>query len=256
MANQIQAYILLDECINSYLDRSEQGINKYYKCWNIAYDAMTQLGLDFFATIRSIKIPINGNKTVNLPADYLNYVKIGVLNDRGEVIPLSYNDKLTLFADQLPDRKGKTEDHTLTDWYFWNTPIFYNFWDGDTFSNIYGLPSGAPFVGTFKIDPAAGIILLDEHFSYPYLIIEYVSAPAVGVECRVPIQFKEAIVAYMGWKDIEFMPNSRKGGGGDKEQRKRNYYNERRLALARYKPFRAEDAYEQNLLNQRLSVKA
>jgi hypothetical protein len=51
------------------------------------------------------------------------------------------------------------------------------------------------------------------------------------------------------------MPNSRKGGLGDKEQRKRQYHNERRVANARYRPVDLEAAYQWNLENQRLTVK-
>jgi hypothetical protein len=52
------------------------------------------------------------------------------------------------------------------------------------------------------------------------------------------------------------MPNTRKGALGDKEQRRRNFYNERRLANARYKPLYLSEAYEWNLTNQRLTTKA
>jgi hypothetical protein len=60
---------------------------------------------------------------------------------------------------------------------------------------------------------------------------------------------------YIAYNDIAFMPNSRKGGLGDKEQRKRQYHNERRVANARYRPVDLEAAYQWNLENQRLTVK-
>lgn len=257
MSYQKQSYITVEECVNTYLDRSEQGISKFYKCWNIAFDGMTQLGLDFFFQIRSKKLPINGNKTVNLPDDYLNYCKIGIFNDRGEVIPLKHNDKMTTFADMLPDRKAKTEDNTIFDWNQVNSPIFYNFWNGYNVTNLYGIPSGEPFVGDFKIDPTAGIILLSEWFCYDYICLEYVASPNLKKdEYYIPVQFKEALVWYIAWMDLAFLPTSRRGGLGDKEQRKRNYYNERRLANARWRPLYLNEAYEWNLTNQRLCVKA
>lgn len=72
----------------------------------------------------------------------------------------------------------------------------------------------------------------------------------------VPIQFKEAIISYLRWKDIISIPSSRKGSIGDKAQRRHEYFNDRRLAVARYKPIHLEEAYQWNLENQRLVVKA
>lgn len=153
-------WIKLEECINDYIDESEQSIHKYFKLWHLAYRAMTELGLDFFYQIKSLKLPVNANLTVNLPPDYLSYTKVGILNSNGEVVPLAYNNKLTLYADQLPDRIEKTQDNSLWTYYNYNNLVFYNYWDGYTFTNMYGVPSGAPFIGTFKIDNANGIILL------------------------------------------------------------------------------------------------
>lgn len=252
-----QQWIDIQEIVSAYLDRSEQSIHKQFKCFHIAIDGLKQMGLDFFFTVKSLKLPINGNLTVNLPADYLNYTKVGVFNTSGEVIPLSYNNKLTYFADQLPTRQSQTEDSTLFNFYNFNSPIFYNYWDGFGISNLYGIPSGSPFIGSFKIDNSAGIILLDEGFTfnYPYIVLEYIASPKPENGYYLPIQFKEALIAFIGWQDLNYMPNTRKGSLGDKQLRMKNYYNERRLAKARYKPIQLEDAYEWNLRNQRLVVK-
>lgn len=249
-------WIKLEECINDYIDESEQSIHKYFKLWHLAYRAMTELGLDFFYQIKSLKLPVNANLTVNLPPDYLSYTKVGILNSNGEVVPLAYNNKLTLYADQLPDRIEKTQDNSLWTYYNYNNLVFYNYWDGYTFTNMYGVPSGAPFIGTFKIDNANGIILLGEQFTWTYIVLEYTCSPQEGSDMYVPIQFKEAIISYLRWKDIISIPSSRKGSIGDKAQRRHEYFNDRRLAVARYKPIHLEEAYQWNLENQRLVVKA
>ena len=64
-------------------------------------------GVRFFYQVKSVKLPVNGNKTVDIPADFLNWAKLGILNNRGEIIPLYYNDKLTTYADLSADRKVK-----------------------------------------------------------------------------------------------------------------------------------------------------
>lgn len=70
MAEQKQQWVTIDECVNLYLDRSEQSVHKYMKCWHLAFQGMEQLGLDFFYRIKSVKLPVAANFTVALPDDY------------------------------------------------------------------------------------------------------------------------------------------------------------------------------------------
>jgi hypothetical protein len=217
---------------------------------------MTELGLDFFYQIQSVKLPVNSNKTVNLPENYLNYSKIGVLNDVGEIIPLSYNSKLTNYADLNSDRISKVEDPQLFDFVQWNTPIWYNYWNGDAFTNLYGLPSGEPFVGSFKIDVQNNVIVLNPDFAYNYLMVEYIASPQEDGDYYVPIQFKEAVIAYIAWKDVRGIPSKTHVNNANVQMRRKDFYNERRLANARYKPLYLTEAYEWALKNQRLTVKA
>jgi hypothetical protein len=253
--SQHQSWIPIDDCINSYISESEQSNHKFFKLWQCSFDLMTEMGLDFFYQIRSVKLPVNPNFTVTLPSDCLMYSKVGVLNDVGEIIPLIYNDKLTSYAAFSPDRLQKTQDNTLFNFFLFNTPIWYNFWTGNSFTTLYGMPSGAPFVGSFKIDKTAGVILLGETFSYDYIMLEYVASPQQDQQYYVPIQFKAAFKAGLAWMDIRSIPSSRRGNSGDKRDRKHEFYNQRRLAWGRYRPFNLQEAYEWAQTNCRLTVK-
>jgi|TARA_R110002126_G_scaffold264561_1_gene407712 hypothetical protein len=255
MGAQNRQWILLDECINAYLDESEQGNHKYFKCWNLAFRAMTELGLDFFYTVKSVKLPVNPNLTVSLPEDYISYTKIGVLNNQGEIIPLISNSTLTTAFDLQPSRVEQTDDPSIVTGYSPQGIVWWNFWNGYGLSNLYGLPSGSPFVGSYKIDNQNGLIVLDQYFQFEYVMLEYLSSPKQGAELYVPIQFKEAVIAYLRWKDLISMPTSRKGSLGDKRDRRADYYNERRLSIARYDAVNLSDLYEWNLRNQRITVK-
>ena len=256
MASQERNYITLESVINDYIDESEQSVHKYAKLYNIAYRGMEKMGLDFFYKIRTVKLAVDTtNYTVMLPNDYISYTKVGVLNSRGEIIPLIYNEKMTFYADQQPDRLALTQDNTLVDWYNQSYPLFYNYWDGYGFTNIYGYPSGSPFVGSFKIDDSNGVVLLNENFYYDYVMIEYLAAPNPEQKYMIPIQFREAMIAWLAWRDIANMPSTRRGNLGDKRDRKSEFYNQRRIANAQFKPLYLNEAYEWNLMNQRLTVK-
>jgi hypothetical protein len=255
--SQTRNYITIDSVINDYIDESEQSVHKYAKLYNIAVRGMEKLGLDFFYKIRTVKIPIDTtNYTAQLPNDYISYTKIGVLNSVGEIIPLKFNNKMTYYADQQPDRLALTQDNTLATWYQSDMPLWFNYWDGYGFQNIYGLPSGSPFVGSFNIDDSNGVVLLNQYFFYSYLMIEYLSSGNPDEPFRIPIQFREALLSFLAWRDIASMPSTRKGNLGDKRDRKQEFYNQRRIANAQFKPLYLMQAYEQNLDTQRMTVKA
>lgn len=255
--SQTRNYITIDSVINDYIDESEQSVHKYAKLYNIAVRGMEKLGLDFFYKIRSVKIPIDTtNYTAELPNDYISYTKIGVLNSVGEIIPLKFNNKMTYYADQQPDRLPLTQDNTLATWYQSDLPLWFNYWDGYGFQNIYGLPSGSPFVGSFNIDDSNGVVLLNQYFNYSYLMIEYLSSGNPDEPFRIPIQFREALLSFLAWRDIASIPSTRKGNLGDKRDRKQEFYNQRRIANAQFKPLYLMQAYEQNLDAQRMTIKA
>ena len=256
MATQNRQWVTIDEAITDYLTESEQGNHKYFKCWNLAYRAMTELGLDFFYSVKSVKLPVNPNLTVTLPADYLNYTKVGILNNEGAIIPLTVNNNLTTAFDLQPNRLAQTQDPSIVTGYSPQGIVWWNFWNGYGLSNLYGLPSGSPFVGSFKIDNKNGVIVLDQYYDFEYVMLEYIASPVSGGEYFVPIQFKEAVIAYLRWKDLVSMPPSRRGSLGDKRDRRAEYYNERRLAIARYDAVKLSDLYEWNLANQRMAVKS
>jgi hypothetical protein len=255
MTMQQQPYIELDGVINDYLTESEQSVHKHFKVFHLAFRGFEDLGIDFFYQVRAVKLPINANLTVNLPADYLQWAKVGVLNDRGEIIPLYYNDKLTTYSDLLPSRLEKTQDNSLLGEDGWGINTWYNYWNGNSFVNIYGVPSGSPFVGNFKVDTSQGVIILDENFRYEYLMVEYVTTPTQSEQYYLPVQFREALIAWLWWKDKRAV-NVNRGQVGVARDLRIDYYNERRKAIARWKPIRKQEIYQASQEQTRMAIKS
>lgn len=252
--SQHQPYISLDSCITDYMLEANYSNSQYYRLWHIAYRGMEDLGLDAFYQIRSVKLPVNANLTVTLPADYVNWSKVGVLNDRGEVIPLNYNDKLTTFHDLSPTRIADTQDNTLGTWQYQYT--WYNYWNGWMYTNIYGAPSGSPFVGSFKIDLANGVILLDENYQYDYVMLEYVASPNADSEYQVPMQFREAIISWLRWKDSISTNVKTHVANSNIQMRRHDYFEDRRRAIGKWKPTRMYDMYQASQEMSRMAIKS
>lgn len=248
-----QPYITLDSVITDFMIENDSSNHKYYKLFHLAFRGMDLLGLDFFYRVQSVKLPVNANLTVTLPADYLNWTKVGVLNDRGEIIPLYYNDKFTTYADLLPDRIEKTQDNT-SNWMDWGQNTWVNYWNGGGFTNIYGVPSGQPFVGSFKIDTENGVLILNQNFNRDYIMLEYVSSPIGGKEYYVPIHFREALIAWLAWKSAKIGVNRNTLGAAN--ILRHEFYNERKNAIARWKPIRKEEIYQASQEQTRLAIKS
>lgn len=251
---QYQSYITLDSVITDYLTESEQSINKYFKLFHLSFRGFEQLGIDFFYKIQAVKLPVNANFTVTLPIGYLNWTKVGILNNRGEIIPLYYNDKLTSYADLSPNRVELTDDPESA-WLSWNNNTWCNLWNGYGYSNVYGVPSGEPFVGSFKIDAANNVILLNQNFNRDYIMLEYVSSPQEGQEYHLPMVFREALIAWLWWRDGQAKSVRTHMELGNRRDWKHEFYNERKNAIARWKPIRKQEKYQASQEMTRLAVK-
>lgn len=236
MATQTQQWIPLDEVVAAYIDRSEQSPNKYMKLWNIAYDGMQECGLDAFYSVKSILLPINANMTANLPEDYLQYTKVGSLNSNGEVTTLQRNDNISRLKPFHTDRQSDEVAAALDP----NSDTFYNYWQGDRCGNICGIQGSS---AGFTMSESEGLLFLNG-ISADHLVLEYLASPNPDTDYKVPVQFREALIAFIAWKDLQYVPGSRRGNITDKAQRRKDFYNERRLAIARFKPFRLTEAYK------------
>lgn len=251
-----QGWITLDSIIYDYISEAELSQNKYFKLFHSAYRCLEDIGLDFFYQIKSVKLPINDNKTVTLPADFLQYTKLGVLNGNGELVPLKYNDKLTYLSDINSNRIANTSSSNFVNYYSYSSPVFFNFWNGTSYYNLYGVNVTGIYGGGFKIDPFNGVILLDPTFNWNGLVLEYTASPQEGQEYYVPMEFREAIISWLAWTDIRNMPISRRGNLGAIDRRRHEYFEARRRGHDKYRPFYLDQAYLTHLESSRYVVKS
>lgn len=251
-----QSWVTLESCIYDYINEAELSQNKYFKLFHLSFRAMEDLGIDFFYQIKSVKVDVNANKTVTLPADFLNYTKVGVLNGVGELVPLRYNEKLTTYKDTNLNRAADVDSSNFVNMYSYSSPVFFNFWNGSGYYNMYGVPLNGIYGGGFKIDTHNGVILLDTSFGWNGLVLEYIASPQEGEDYRIPMQFREAMIAWLAWKDIANIPSSRKGNLGDKRDRRHEYFEAKRKGVRQFRPFYLDQAYQLHLESQKMVVKS
>lgn len=243
----IAKYKELKEIIYAFMDEAQQNDAAFRRLWGLAVRGLEDMFLDIIPNIKTCKLCVDGNLTAQLPEDYIQWSKVGVLNYLGEVATLKYNNTLTLYSANDPDRLSKNTDNIGIDLNRISDLFYLNYFDyayGYGQVNLFGISGNeATKIGDFRIDDQCGILILDNAFPADYIIMEYLAAPSMEDGCKVPIQAQEAVIAWLSWKDTIQLAASRKVSIYDKTARRREYYKQRDLARARLKPFRLQDAY-------------
>lgn len=243
-------YTTIKRIVLDYQDAAFQNVAQYRRLKKLAIRGLKELKMDAIGYPKTCRLCVNANKTVDLPEDYMVWSKVGVLNATGEVNTLRHNTDLSVYAAGSPDRLSKNTDFTSGIDLSFRTELFYlNFWDNGYGYyggyHVYGVPgSEISNMGDFKIDEEAGVIILDNYFPEDYIMLEYLAAPSNDEDSKVPSIASECLIAWIGWKDIEFLAASRKVSIYDKTQRRKEYFNQKRLLQQRRNPFRVQEGYD------------
>jgi hypothetical protein len=135
--------------------------------------------------------------------------------------------------------------------------MYRNYFMDGRYYNIFGAPSGTENIGEFRVDNNNGVIVLDNGFKYDYIILEYANSwRQDGADVMIPVQVSEAIIAWMAWMDIRSRANSRRVNNGEKLNRRREYYNQKRLARREMRASRMWEMNDVIRTNNRLVAKA
>lgn len=254
MGNHL-SMITLDSIISDYLGESERSNHRYKKVFDISYRGMDRMGMAYFYQVLTVKLPVSSTLTVTVPGRCLDVIKAGVLNSEGQVVSLYINNKITTYADLLPNRISKVEDNSIFNWGLnANGGWYYNYWANGTYNNLYGIPSGAPFIGSYTYDSVNGVIVLDPNYQFDYLMVEMLLGPLDGEEYYIPVQFREAMIAWIWWRDNKAI-NVKRGSVGINRDLKEEFGSALRLALRNYSLFRIEEAHQSSLESTRLTIK-
>jgi hypothetical protein len=250
----------IKDIVFMYMDEALQTTAAYRRLYGIAQRGAVDLMLDVTANVKSCELCVMGNKTAELPDDYIKWSKIGVLNPYGEIATLKRNEQLTLINDGRTSRLSDNESVVGTDLFRINEGYYLNFSGygyGYGCADIFGI-SGNDLsqLGEFKVDETCGLIVLNATFPYPNVILEYIASPSEEDGFMIPLEAQEALIAWISWKDINQLAASRKVSIYDKQARRREYYTQKNNARWRIKPFRTEEAYDVTQSAMRLVPKS
>lgn len=258
MQNTINNKVKLKDVIFMYSEESKQTSGEFLRLWRLAFRGFIKMGLMSFWAPKTILIPVNGNLTATLPGDYIKWVAVGTFNEQGEFQTLRINEDLTIFKDVDPNRISQIQPETnqMADIILWNAWYNGNY-TSDSFGHGYaqappfGLGSKLLQPGQCKVDEENYCIVLGKNFMLQHVALKYISSPEADDDYAIPLQFQEAMIDWLGWKDIQRIP----GKMGMVDRAANIFKASLKVAKKMYEPFRIQEANQYFREAQKLAVK-
>lgn len=237
-------YIPMKTVVSYALDEMDKSMGDFDKGWLFAFRGWVEVGMNIAFEPMTVRLPVDtGNMTVALPAGYLKWTKIGVLNASGEVAYLKRNTSLTKWRDNNPNRlTAISPDISDQDATFFQSPFFYNYYSGGAYTPYFGLGNGLVTYGDFDVDETNGVIVLSPTYSFPDILLEYIGSPQQNSDYQVPIVCQEALIAFIKWKF--------------KQGTEQEYYTRLIEARRKLKPITLQEIQQAIRENQKYSLKA
>lgn len=256
------AKIGLKQIVAELIDSKDSGSQEFRRLYNIGRRGIREFNTDVVGTFTTSLLPVNANKTVTLPADYISYSKIGVINERGEIVTLrlnqqlsNYNDAHTLKQDRF-DGVPKLDTVTSPTVPYGYPFTYVNFFLANQSYNLFGIGGGGNAIGEYKVDDECGVIILGPKFQWDKVLLEYLSD---GMDCdcddyMIDSRASEALLAYIRWKGALDMP--KKFGQGMIREYKSEYKSERLKAKMRINKFNVAEFEDMHRITSKLAPRA
>lgn len=203
MSTDISKYVPLKRIVAYWLDEGGKSEADFDRGWIVAFRALVKIGLQVSFEPMTVRLPINtGNMTVPLPAGYLNWTKIGVINGSGEVSTLKINTSLTTWRDNNPNRLTAISPDVpdLDVSMYLQSPFFYNYYFGSVYSPYFGIGGGLVQYSDVKVDELNNVIVLDPQYPFPDILLEYIGSPQMNNDYQIQTCCQEAVISFLNWK--------------------------------------------------------
>lgn len=235
----------LDSIVREYLIEASEPEHKYFKALQFAISGLRELHYDVIGVPVIKNLTVNSDSTVDLPADYVSYVRLGVTNLDGTFHPLGINRNIALnrnlndcgILEQRPNVDTDGDTYFIPGYQYTAS----HFRNGENVGRYYGYGGGQNRFGYFNIDTTNNQIQLSL-FEGDTITIEYISDPLrADEEYNVHPFAVETLKAWIRWKMVSSNPNRPlQAGMIEKKEFTRNI----KITRARFKSFSVEDMLE------------
>lgn len=200
--SDISRYTPIKECVAMALDEENKSDRERDKGWVFAFRGYRLMGFAATWEPKTVRLPINGNLTVTLPADYITWTKIGVMNASNEISTLKINRSLSKYKDNNPNRQNYLTPDVPTN-NFWNialNPFYLNYYFGNWYTPLFGLGNGLVQFSDINVDEKNNVIVLGPTYPFNDITLEYISSPEKDSDYMIETCLAEAIITFIRWK--------------------------------------------------------
>ena len=243
---------------------------------NFALRGIREIGFDLGKKIKSLKLDVQSNDTVTLPDDFVDLLKVGIVDADGIIRVFGNNKNINYSRRIAQDTTAGTladgvviDDDTIETTNSAADPmnidanlildrensktatsgsgnssadagsyVFDNYTTQGGSGRLYGV-GGGHLAGEYRLNLDQNRIEIEANSGYSEVVMEYVADEARSTDPEVHVYAEEALRTYMYYKIIE-----RKSTvpANEKARARSEYYNERRKANARLSNFSKEEA--------------
>lgn len=195
----------------------------FYRLMQIAIEGFSYLNLWHLDNIEVVYLTINSNKVAALPADFVDWLKIGIaINGRLRVITRHDNILLPRLADDGVTTVGNMDAGESQD----ATSLIYfsgHFSNNQYVGGLFGLAGGFDDA-YYRVDRERRTITIIGTVTDNRLVLEYISSGVrLDGSTAIPREAIPALRSYILWQAIE---NDPRVAYNEKERRKRNHEEE------------------------------
>lgn len=276
-------YVTLSELIGDFkvtMDGDDYAANASDSAIrNFALRGIREFGFDVTSRVRSIKLSIESNDTVTLPDDYVDVVKVGIVDSEGILRPMAQNKNINysrkydlqddgtttestsdsqggplnisnnLILDRVNDKtatSSSSADSGDLDHY-----IFENYLYQGGIGRMYGIGGGMR-VGDYRVNLDQNRLEIETNSGNSDVVLEYIADEARSTNPVIHVYAEEALRSYIYYKLCERKSNV---PANEKGRARSEYYNERRKAKARLGNFTKDEALRVIRKNFKLAPK-
>lgn len=219
--------VTLNTIVNDVL--SEMGQNTthgYARLLNIANKGLKILTYDVLGQTKVTLLTIDSDLRIDLPSDFVDYTYVGIVGNDGYVQPLGARGDIPKY--------GTANLLIQTEEYF-----------AGQNGGVFGAGGGQNLLGYYQpqIDADNNQMIFAAKAVGEVIYLEYISDGRVDTtnETVVPEYAEEALNAYVYYRAIE---KKRSVPANEKARARREWFNEKRLAVARVSSFTKEEALQ------------
>lgn len=253
------ADMTLDQVVREFLIEAQLPEHKYVQALQFGIACLRELNFDVTG-VPSIKVlTVNADDTVDLPKDYINYIRLGFTDSAGGFQELGVNSQIALNRtlndcglrdDRIPNNSLDAQRDALPGSYvdYYST----HFRNGENVGSYYGLGGGNNGNGLFRLDKEYNQIQLSGYRGGDTITLEYLSDPKKANGEFVVIPFAiETVKSFIQFKMALNHPRKK----SDAPYLKTLHNKERKKLRARIKSVSVQDILQSFRLANKQSPK-